>query len=408
MSLEEELKAEGRRLGFHRVGIAPASELARARALLQSQAEQGTYPAFTHPDAALRTDPSRWLEGARSVVAVALAYPHPPRSAPSDGSPRGLVARYACFEDYHPVIEEGLRKLMALLARRAGRPVRWRLLVDTGPAVDRAVAEKAGLGGVGKNGCLFVNGAGSWVVLGEAVTDVALTPDEPVSLDCGTCNRCVEACPTGALEPYRVDPRLCISEATQLRGPLPGERRESLGRYVWGCDICQQVCPWNRDVDPEGALLDPLPQVGPNPSLLELLTLTRQGFRERFAHSALNWRDEKVLQRNAAYALGNLRRASTVPALAERLVADPSPTVRGAAAWALGRIATARAVEALAAALVTECDRGVRRELEDALRVARSSPSPPSKPRRHPARAPGRRGSESPPRPAPAPPGSRC
>lgn len=376
MSLEEDLKAEGRRLGFHRVGIGPASELRRAREVLEAQAASGTAPAFVPSDPGLRTDPARWLPGARSMIAVALAIPRPPRTARGDDAPRGLLARYACFEDYHPVIEAGLGKLMAFLERRLDRPVAWRPLVDTSPAVDRAIAEQAGLGGFGKNGCLYVEGAGSWVLLGAAVTDVALEPDPPVEVDCGTCTRCLDACPTGALEPYRVNSRLCISEATQLRGPLPPERRASLGRYLWGCDICQQACPWNRGMPEEPGPLQPLPHVAPNPSLLEMLTLTRQGFLERFARSALNWRDEKLLRRNAAYALGNLRRAEAVPALAERLACDPSPTVRGAAAWALGRIGTPEAVDELKRHLGAEKDEGVRAEIEAALEAARATSAP--------------------------------
>lgn len=373
MRLEDQLKAEGRRLGFHRVGIGPASELRRARQVLEAQQAEGTDPAFVSSDTTLRTSPNRWLPGARSLIAVALAYPRPPRPPQTDPSPRGLVARYACFEDYHPVIEAGLKRLMTFLEREVGRPVAWRPLVDTSPAVDRAVAEQAGLGGFGKNGCLFVEGAGSWVLLGAAVTDVALEPDPPVELDCGSCTRCLDACPTGALEPYRVNSRLCISEATQLRGPLPPERRASLGRYLWGCDICQQVCPWNREMPEEPGPLKPLPQVGPNPSLLEMLTLTRQGFLERFAQSALNWRDEKLLRRNAAYALGNLRRADAVPALVARLAGDPSPTVRGAAAWALGQIGTPEAIDGLLSCLSQEEDGAVRAEVEAALKAARWS-----------------------------------
>lgn len=372
MTLEDELKAEGRRLGFIRVGIAPATRLERARAVLASQAESGTYPAFVPKDPELRTDPSRWLANARSLVAVALPYPRPPRTRPAGDAPRGIIARYACFEDYHRVIEERLGRLMEFLAARVGRAFAWRFMVDTGPAVDREVAEKAGVGGFGKNGCIFVEGAGSWVLLGAAVTDLPLEPDQPAALDCGTCRRCIDACPTGALEPYRVNPRRCISEATQIRGPLPEERRSTTGRYLWGCDICQQVCPWNRLEVQGGGSLEPLPEAGPNPSLLEILDLTREGFLERFARSALNWRDEKLLRRNAAYALGNLRSREAVPALARRLETDPSPTVRGAAAWALGRIGAPEGLAALRRRLDREEDPGVRREIEEALRAARS------------------------------------
>jgi len=373
MRLEDRLKAEGRRLGFHRVGIGPATELRRAREVLQAQQARGIDPAFVPKEISLRTDPQRWLPGARSLIAVALAYPRPPRPAPLDREPRGLIARYACFEDYHAAIENRLERLMRFLEDEAGRPIAWRSLVDTSPAVDRAVAEQAGVGAFGKNGCLFVEGAGSWVLLGAVVTDLPLEPDPPVELDCGACTRCLDACPTGALEPYQVNSRLCISEATQLRGPLPPERRASLGRSLWGCDICQQVCPWNRGMPEEPGPLQPLSQVGANPSLLEMLTLSRRGFLERFAQSALNWRDEKVLRRNAAYALGNLRRAEAVPALAERLAHDPSPTVRGAAAWALGQIGTPEARRALEERLAHEADEGVRAELEAALTAGRWS-----------------------------------
>jgi epoxyqueuosine reductase len=281
------------------------------------------------------TDPFPW---ARSVVCVGLQYdtPHPySTEAPSD---RGWISRYAWGDDYHDVMKAMLDRLVELLREEAG-PFETRTYVDTGPLVERAWAAAAGLGAWGKNTCLLHPHHGSWFFLGEAITDLELAPDIPRADMCGSCTACLEACPTGALpEPYILDSTRCISYLTiEKRGPLPPERREDLGRHVFGCDICQDVCPWNRRRRRRGG-----PPFEPRsgavaPDLAELAGLDEEGFRERFRHSPVKRTKRRGLLRNVAVALGNAGDPRHRPVL-EALAADNDPVVREHAEWAIGRL----------------------------------------------------------------------
>ena len=241
--------------------------------------------------------------------------------------------------------------------------------VDTGPPLDREVAARAGLGWFGKNACLYVPNYGSWVFLGEIFTNVELAPDPRVTLDCGHCDRCIHACPTGAItEPFYVDPNRCISHVTQMSGPIPLELRERVGLKVWGCDICQQVCPWNDDaVVANRPEFHPVPGLDPAPSLIDMLQMTTGEFKRRFGRTAAGWRGKRTLQRNAAIALGNTRNPAVVPALADALANDAKPMVRGSAAWALGRIGNDAARAALEQARTAEQHPDVLHEIELAL-----------------------------------------
>lgn len=371
MSLETELKEFARTIGFDVVAIGPAAPYADAWCELERRAANGHYPAFTEPDIALRCDPGRLLPSARSVIAVGVSYLTRHRSRPTRAGedPRGQLSRYAWGLDYHHVLRERMQQLVAFLEKRCYHPVEAQAYVDTGPPIDREVAAKSGLGWFGKNACLYVPGFGSWVFLGEIFTNVELAPDPPVALDCGDCDRCIRACPTGAIvEPYYVDPGRCISHLTQMSGPVPLELRERMGLKVWGCDVCQQVCPWNDDAlvadRPE---FGPVPELDPSPSLIGMLQMTTGEFKRKFGRTAAAWRGKKTLQRNAAIALGNTRNPAAVPALAKALAGDPKPVVRGSAAWALGRIGTAEARAALLDARAREQDPDVRQEIELAL-----------------------------------------
>jgi epoxyqueuosine reductase len=249
------------------------------------------------------------------------------------------VARYARGADYHDVLRERLKRLLAWL--QAERPgCRGRAVVDTAPLLERDYARRAGLGWFGKNTMLLNRRQGSYFFLGALLSDVELTPDAAHETShCGTCTACLDACPTDAFPaPGVLDARRCVSYLTiELRGSVPEELREGLGDWVFGCDVCQEVCPWNRKAPPGAE-----PALAPRPDLEaldpeEVLGLTEDEFRRRFAGTALTRPRRAGLLRNAALVLGNTGGPEALPAL-RRALADPEPLVREAAAWAVGRI----------------------------------------------------------------------
>jgi epoxyqueuosine reductase len=321
-----------------------------------------------------RLDPATVLPGARSALCVALQY-HPlyiedgePTEPGGDLWPR--VARYARGRDYHDLMGERLKSLAGRIAA-AFPGTESRPYVDTGPVLERELAARAGLGVVGKNTNLLHPEGGSWFLLGELFLTLDLDPDLPVADLCGSCTRCLEACPTGALpEPYRLDSNLCISYWTiEHRGPLPAAAREQVGEWVFGCDICQEVCPWNSAIPAEARADHPelaLPPERAGLDLVGLLSLSREEYVERFRGSPMKRAKLPGLQRNAAVAMGNRRDPRYVPALAQAL-AEGEPLVRRHAAWALGKIGGDEARRQLAAALALEEDGEVQEELRAAL-----------------------------------------
>jgi epoxyqueuosine reductase len=250
---------------------------------------------------------------------------------------RGWIARNAGGDDYHDVMKAMLERLVERLAAEAG-PFRSRAYVDTGPIVERAYAAAAGIGAWGKNTCLLHPEHGSWFFLGEVVTDLEILADAPRADMCGSCTACLEACPTGALPaPYVLDATRCISYLTiEVKGAIPEDRREGIGRHAFGCDICQDVCPWNRRRRHSGP--EPFaPRPGLQaPDLAELAGLDEAAFRERFRNSPVKRAKRRGLLRNVAVALGNAGDAAHRPVL-ERLAQDEDPVVREHALWALRR-----------------------------------------------------------------------
>lgn len=372
--MAEQLAASCRRLaigcGFDRAGIAVLEPTAHADAY-QAWLERGDQAGMEWLSRQLerRFDPRRIFPGARTAIVVALQY------APLEGQDEATgdlwprVARYARGRDYHKVMERGLREL----ARRLGELVpgatcRW--YVDHGPVLERELAARAGLGWVGKHGLLLSRELGSWFLLGELFTDLDLAPDPPLADLCGSCTRCLDACPTGALpEPYRLDARRCISNWTiEHRGPIPEAMRERLAGWVFGCDICQEVCPWNaaRREPVEHPELE-LPARRRELDLVGLLRLRADEFMERFAGSAMTRPKLAGLQRNAALAMAERGEPGYRPALRGALLENPEPMVRGQAAWSLGRLGGAGVADLLHQALGAEQDPGVREEIEAAL-----------------------------------------
>ncbi|HYO50407.1 MAG TPA: tRNA epoxyqueuosine(34) reductase QueG [Chloroflexia bacterium] len=360
-------------LGFDLVRFTRAEAMPDTQRVLEERIDQGLLSGlswFTRERAAVAGDPRNLMPGAKTIVSLGISYLSDEPVQPSvPGVPRGRVARYAWGLDYHEVFKGKLWALHAFVQERLGRPVEARALVDTARIVDRAVAQRAGLGWYGKNTNLLNHRFGSWVLLGELLLDVELPGDEPVKTHCGACSRCLPSCPTGALiAPGVLDNNRCISYLTiELRGPIPREMRPLIGDWVFGCDICQEVCPVNRKAAPGNhPEFGPEMGIGPSPSLMELLDITEEEFRERFRHSPVKRTKWAGLRRNAAVALGNSGDVEAVPALIRALNSEPA-LVRGHAAWALGRLGGVEAQIALRKRKDVEEDKWVLEEIEMAL-----------------------------------------
>lgn len=349
MNLTRRICDYARALGFDLAGIAPAypaPHLDLYRAWL-SHGYHGEMGYLARPDRVeRRKDPAKILPGARSILCVGLNYYPGPLPATIERDPsRGLISNYAWGADYHDLMLPRLEELAAFITAEAGRKVACRAYVDTGPVLERAYAVEAGLGFIGKNTSLIHPKMGSWLFLGVILLDIALEPAaEKVSASCGSCTRCLDACPTGALvAPYVLDARRCISYLTiELKGPIPRELRPLMGNRIYGCDVCQAVCPWQRFAKPTSeALFRPGEPDRAAPLLLDLMALDEEEFHRRYEGAPIFRTGRGRLLRNVAVALGNWGDERAIPALALAL-ADAEPLVREHAAWALDRIGGAR------------------------------------------------------------------
>ena len=374
-NFKRRIRDKAGKLGFDLVGIAPALPALSLDAYKSwlAQGYHGEMGYMARPDRVERREnPDRILPGVCSVVSVGLNYyPGPLPADLRDDPARGLISNYAWGMDYHDVMMPRLEELATFIRAEAGCQVGARAYVDTGPVLERAYAVQAGLGFVGKNTCLIHPRMGSWLFLGEILVDLALEPTSTeMSVGCGTCRRCLDACPTGALvAPYLLDARRCISYLTiELKGPIPRHLRPLMGRWIYGCDVCQQVCPWQRFAHHTGerAFLAEDPKRAA-PRLVDLMELGEESFRHRYRGTPIHRIKRRRLLRNVAVALGNGGDEQAVPSLA-RALTDPEPLIRGHAAWALGRIGGHQARGALADALRREKEPYVRGEIEAVLR----------------------------------------
>jgi epoxyqueuosine reductase len=376
-ALSARIRERAREMGFDRVGIAPVHPSAHGDAYDRWVAlgMHGEMGYLSREDAvAKRRDPTVLVPGARSAVVVALDYaPGDDDPAAADDPSRAVVARYARGDDYHERMKARLIALQAWIAAEL-LPAGGRAYVDTGAVLERELASRAGLGWQGRNTMLIHPRRGSYFFVGEVLLDVELEYDAPFARDhCGTCRRCLDACPTGALlgrDPTGapvMDARRCISYLTiELKGPIPRDLRPLIGNRVYGCDICQEVCPWNSFAEPtsEPAFLAREGLDGAR--LVEWMTMTQEEFSRRFKDSPIKRTKRRGLLRNVAVALGNWGAPEAVPALVAALW-DEEPLVRGHAAWALGRIPDERSVDALRARISAEEDEWVVSEIRSAL-----------------------------------------
>lgn len=370
-SRSEAIKRRARELGFDLVGIAPAERPAHADFYLEwlKRGYAGVMAYMGRPDAVRRrVDLAAALPGARSIIAVGMNY-HIGDSGPVNDAARPVIARYARGTDYHTVFEEKLELLAEALRDQCSPDVAAKVYVDYGPVLERDHAQRAGLGWIGKNTVLIHPDLGSYFFLGEIITDAVLELDEAFQADhCGTCERCIEACPTGAIKgPRELDARLCISYLTiELRGPIPRELRPLIGNRVFGCDICQEVCPWNGDIpETREARFRPRDDLT-GADLVELMALGESEFQRRYRDTPIARAKRAGFIRNVAVALGNWGAPDAVPALTAGLN-DDEPLVRGHSAWALGRVGTSEARAALQARLALEPEAWVSEEIAEAL-----------------------------------------
>lgn len=366
--LKEEIKDTAATLGIDKIGFASADPFYDLKEILIRHRELGRESGFEEPDLDKRVYPELSLEQPRSIIAIVIAYPsrmnNPPKSEP--GAYRGIISRSAWGQDYHHVLKNRLTRLELFIRERVP-DARLESMVDTGALSDRAVAQRAGIGWSAKNCAIITPEWGSWVYLGEMLTNLPFPPDTPVTEDCGDCTLCIDACPTGALVgPGQLNSSRCISFVTQTKGFVEDELKEKIGNRLYGCDTCQVVCPKNRAKNwthqPE---LQPDPEIV-KPLLIPLLSLTNKHFQQKYGHSAAAWRGKKPIQRNAIIALGKFKDVSAIPILKDLLLHDGRAEIRGTAAWSLGKIGGDEAERALEQALTTEQNATVRTELQKA------------------------------------------
>ena len=376
-TLSSRIKDEAQRLGFELVGISPvklpAHEESFAEWLRKELHGELGYMKRTED---LRRDPRKLVPWAVSVISVGMNYFTPLRRPEVTNEPRGWISRYAWGDDYHDLMKRKLESLLEAIRILHADPLEGRAFVDSGPVLERDCAGTAGIGWIGKNTQLISPKKGSWFFLGELFLSISLAYDRPIRDRCGKCDLCLKACPTGAfVGPYVLDARRCISYLTiELKGPIPRHLRPLVGNHIFGCDICQEVCPYNRKAQAtaESAYAPRTDLYAPD--LISLLSLTETEFRQRFRGSPVLRAKRRGFLRNVAVALGNLRSPEAVPALI-RALDDEERLVREHVAWALGRIGSPPALAALKERLSVENDPEVKTEIGAAIDEARSQAS---------------------------------
>ncbi len=364
----ERLKVLGRACGFDAVGATNALPFPELIPRLQAYEARGL-TGFEWSDIDARIDPKKWFPPAKSMISVAMAYLtsdgyRTAKSHPS-GKRHGHVTVYSFGEDYHRVMRLRLEELHRRMEEEVEHPIQAKMAVDTSPMVDRRVAQRAGIGWVGKNCLFYTPQHGSFVFLGTLLVDIEFAGEtREHEQKCGSCTACIDACPTGALlAPGVIDATRCLSYITQMKGMIPEQYRVAMGRRVWGCDTCQWACPENKGVEhseheeylPQGEL--------EFPDLIEVLHLSQRAFQRQYGHTAAAWRGLRTWQRNALIALGNAKCVEAVPEIIPFL-SSPRSELRASAAWSLMRIGDKAGRDAVFAARQVEEDSEVQKEMD--------------------------------------------
>jgi epoxyqueuosine reductase len=376
VNLTRQIKEKAHQMGFSLVGVTSCDRLPHGdvfEAWLDEDRQGEMVYLDTPRSRRCRPDPSLLLPGCQSVLVLARRYPAPAHiNSITECKPslQGKVAAYAWAEDYHEFLPERLKALVSFVEAQVGHAIPNRWYTDTGPILERELAQRAGLGWIGKNTCLINPDEGSYFLLAEILLGIELEPDQSFTVDrCGTCTRCIQACPTGCILPDRtLDARRCISYLTiEQKGTIPVELRPLMGSWVFGCDVCQQVCPWNRFASSQ---IDPAfghELTEPAPYLQEELQISVDDFNQKYRRSPIRRAKRRGYLRNVAVALGNSRQPMAIPALMQTLRKEPEPLVREHVAWALGKIGNRTARKALEKAIAEENDSRVLLELQNSL-----------------------------------------
>lgn len=380
--LKQQIIAASQTIGIDKIGFTTAAPFTDLKPSLVAQREKGYNSGFEHQNIDERVYPDKIFNQPRSIIAIALAYPtRMHQRAPRSEYKRGYFARASWGTDYHTILRAKMTQLIEKIRQLAGddASIAFKPMVDTGELVDVAVAQRAGLGFIGKNGLLITKEFGSWVYLGEIITNIDFPPDTPIPCQCGECTRCIDFCPPSALlGDGHLNAQRCLSFQTQTKGMMPAEFRPMIRNVIYGCDICQLVCPFNKGKDthfhPD---MEPDPEAV-SPELVPLLDISNKQFKEKFGALAGAWRGKKPLQRNAIIALANMRDRSAVPKLLEVIDKDPRPVIRGTAAWAVGHLLKNQNAEIsafLTTALAKETDTDAQAEFQQALRAIAALPA---------------------------------
>ena len=337
MNLKDRIIQLSQEIGISKIGFTTADDFAYLEKSLKAGVEEGRTTGFEHKNIEKRLDPKLSLASARTIISIAVAYPRRlPQQPPKTAYRRGKITPNSWGLDYHYILQDKLERLARGIEELTA-DFEYKGMVDTGALVDTAVARRAGIGFIGKNGLVISKEFGSYMFLGELITNLELEPDQPVDYDCGDCNRCVEACPTSCLlGDSTMDARRCLSFQTQDKGMMELEFRKKIKTVIYGCDICQICCPYNKGIDSP-----PLVDIDPDlaqPELIPFLDLSNGQFKEKFGLIAASWRGKNILQRNAIMALANAHDRSAIPKLLEIIDKGQNPIHAATAIWALGEL----------------------------------------------------------------------
>ncbi|MCM3676686.1 tRNA epoxyqueuosine(34) reductase QueG [Peribacillus simplex] len=368
-TFKQEVILYSKEIGIDKIGFTSATAFTELKGRLIRQQELDYQSGFEEADIEKRVMPELIFDKPQSIISIALAYPSKLKDAPQStkSERRGIFCRASWGTDYHTVLRNKLQLLEDFIKDKVPGAV-TKSMVDTGELSDRAVAERAGIGWSAKNSMIITPEFGSYVYLGDMITNLPFEPDQPMEDQCGTCNKCVDVCPTGALvQGGQLNSKRCIAFLTQTKGFLPDEFRTKIGNRLYGCDTCQTVCPKNKGMDFHfHEEMEPDPELA-KPLLKPLLTISNRDFKETYGHVSGSWRGKKPIQRNAILALAHFKDETALPQLIQVMKDDPRPVIRGTAAWAVGKIGREQAISILEEARMKETDEEVLTEIEKAL-----------------------------------------